>query len=210
MMAASSGELNAMTMLLTRKAGPADINAYANDDGTALTLAIARGQVEAVKHLLKYRADANLTGPGLEPPLALAASTGNKEFVKLIMDAGGYQNTQSRTYGSALAAAASSSNLELVQTIIPIDHSIQSCQHALEQAAAVVSKETVDFLLKNVRGLQCDVAFTKAASKGANDILQMLWAYSHLAKEQERQPVHGHRLRAPGDGRASLIYACGS
>jgi ankyrin repeat protein len=185
MMAASTAKLNAMTMLLTRQTGPADINAYASDDGTALTLAIARNQVDSVKHLLKYRADANLTGPGLEPPLALAASTGNKDLVKLIMDVGGYQNAQSPTYGSALAAAASSSNLEIVQIIIPYDHSLGSCQHALERAATVMSKDIVDFLLKNVPGLQCDAAFTNAAAKGSNEILRMLWSYSNGSISQK-------------------------
>jgi ankyrin repeat protein len=98
MMAASNGELKAMTMLLERHSGPADINAYASDDGTALTLAIARGQKDAVAHLINYGADPNLTGPELEPPLALAAAMGNSELLKMIMDAGGYRNIASPGY----------------------------------------------------------------------------------------------------------------
>jgi ankyrin repeat protein len=189
MMAASTGELEAMTMLLTRKSGPADINAWASDDGTALTLAIARGQTDAVSHLIKYHADPNLTGPGLEPPLALAASMGNGTLVKTIMDAGGYQNTTSSAYGSALAAAASSSNLEILQTLFQVDHSLPSRQSALEQAADVSSKEIVDYLLRSGPGLQCDPAFTKAAARGADDILNMLWQYSRGAISQQSKDV---------------------
>jgi ankyrin repeat protein len=185
MMAASTGELEAMTMLLTRKSNPADINAWASDDGTALTLAVARGQDEAVTHLLKYKADPNLTGPGLEPPLALAASMANGTLVKTIMDAGGYQNTTSPAYGSALAAAASSSNLEILQTIFQVDRSLPSRQSALEQAAEVTSKEIVDYLLRTGPGLQCDAPFTKAAAKGADDILNMLWQYSRGSISQQ-------------------------
>jgi ankyrin repeat protein len=185
MMAASNGELKTMTMLLERHSSPADVNAYASDDGTALTLAIARGQKDAVAHLINYRADPNLTGPDLEPPLALATSMGNGELVKMVMDAGGYKNTESPTYGCALAAAASSSNLEIVQTIFQVDRSLPSRQSALEQAAETASKEIVDYLLRTGPGLQCDAPFEKAAAKGANDILNMLWQYSRGAISQK-------------------------
>jgi ankyrin repeat protein len=189
MMAASRGEIEAMTMLLSRKSGPADIHACASDDGTALTVAIAAGEADAVSHLINYKADPNLTGPGLEPPLALAASTGNDILVKMIMDAGGYHNTTSPAYGSALAAAASSSNLKIVQTIFQVDRSLPSRQSALERAAEVASKEIVDWLLRSGPGLQCDTAFTKAAAKGADEILNMLWQYSRGAISQQSKDL---------------------
>jgi ankyrin repeat protein len=77
-----------------------------------------------------------------------------------------------------LAAAASSSNLEIVQTVFQVDGSLPSRQSALEQAAEIASKEIVDYLLRTGPGLQCDAPFEKAAAKGANDILNMLWQYS--------------------------------
>jgi ankyrin repeat protein len=189
MMAASEGHIEAMTMLLKRQSGSADINACASEDGTALTLAIACGEADAVSFLIRNNADPNLTGPGMEPPLALAASTGNETLVKMIMDAGGYQNTTSPAYGSALAAAASSSNLQILQTVFQADRSSPSRQSALEQAAAVTSKEIVDYLLRSGPGLQCDTAFTKAATKGADDILDMLWQYSRGAISQQSKDL---------------------
>ncbi|KAF3008558.1 hypothetical protein E8E13_006996 [Curvularia kusanoi] len=186
MMAASQGQLKAMTMLLERHA---DINACAKDDGTALTLAIACGQTDAVAHLIKNHANPNVTGPNLEPPLALAASTGNQSLVKMIMDARGYQNTTSPAYGSALAAAASSSNFEIFKTVYQVDYSLYSRQSALEQAADVASKEIVIHLLYSGPDLNCDTAFTKAAARGADDILKELWSYSRGAISQQSKDL---------------------
>jgi ankyrin repeat protein len=188
MMAASQGQLEAMTKLLAWS-DPADLNACASDDGTALTLAIACGQIDAVAHLIKNNANPNITGPGLEPPLALAASTGNQKLVKMIMDAGGYQNTTSPAYGSALAAAASSSSIDIFKTIYQVDYSLPSRQFALEQAAEVTSEEIVHYLLGSGLDLSCDTAFTKAAAKGADKILDKLWHYSRGAFSQQSKDL---------------------
>ena len=188
MMAASQGQLEAMTKLLAWS-DPADINACASDDGTALTLAIACGQTDAVAHLIKNNANTNITGPGLEPPLALAASTGNQKLVKMIMDARGYENTASPAYGSALAAAASSSNIDIFKTVYQVDYSLPSRQSALEQAAEVTSEEIVHYLLGSGPDLKCDTAFTKAAAKGADKILDKLWHYSRGAFSQQSKDL---------------------
>jgi ankyrin repeat protein len=188
MMAASQGQLEAMTKLLAWS-NPADINACASDDGTALTLAIACGQTDAVAQLLKHNANPNITGLGLEPPLALAASTGNQVLVKMIMDARGYENTTSPAYGSALASAASSSNIHIFKTIYQVDYSLPARQSALDQAAEVISEDIVHYLLGSGPDLKCDTAFTKAAAKGADKILDKLWHYSRGAFSQQSKDL---------------------
>ena len=188
MMAASQGQLEAMTKLLAWS-NPADINACASDDGTALTLAIACGQTDAVAHLIKHNANPTITARSLEPPLALAASTGNQKLVKMIMDARGYGNTTSPAYKSALAAAASSSNLEIFKTVYQVDYSLPSRQSALEQAAEVTSEDIVHYLLGSGPDLKCDTAFRNAAAKGADKILDKLWHYSRGAFTQQSKDI---------------------
>ncbi|KAK1828991.1 ankyrin repeat-containing domain protein [Podospora conica] len=173
-MAASSGQSEVIACLLAHNA---QINAIANEVGTALTLAILGRQYHAAETLLRYGADAISAAADSEPPVAAAALRGSETMVHQLLNAGGSQNLASHEFGSALSAAASAGNPSIVQSLLPLDTNPASRQSALEQAAAAGFHGVVIAILHNTPGLPCDKAFSLAAYGGHDDVVRELWAY---------------------------------
>jgi ankyrin repeat protein len=176
-MAAGSGKTDAIKLLLGRNP-PADINAWASDVGTSLTLAIFAQNADSVRTLLEHHADVKIATPEGNTAFAIASEVGNLEILNLVWKAGGQQYPESKEYGCSLAAAAYSENLAVVKRVLEVDNRAASGQKALEVAAKEGSQEIVDFLLQHFRGLKCEQAFAEASLQAPKQLLESLWAYS--------------------------------
>ena len=105
LIAASRGNIEAMRLLIDRKA---DVNARNAAGGTALMAAAQTGRPQAVRLLLEKGADPNVRTKRNETALADAATAGNEETVKLLLDRGAEVNVQDiRGYSPLLYAAGS-------------------------------------------------------------------------------------------------------
>jgi ankyrin repeat protein len=101
----------------------ADVNQpQKNEHGSALTHAVALGNLEWLHFLISRGADANANTGGLRfgSPLAAAAYYGNKEIIKMLIQAGADVNLP-LTHGqftNALAAAAHARKADILQFLI--------------------------------------------------------------------------------------------
>ena len=84
--AAANGDTSKVESLL---AEGANIEAHANDDWTALTIAAERGRVDTVRFLLEKGARVNAKEGGGHTPLFWAERNNHKEVAELLKSAGG-------------------------------------------------------------------------------------------------------------------------
>lgn len=174
-MAAAEDQVAVMEMLLDHEGEAADINAIANEDGTALTLALAWRQTNAAKLLLERGADATLATKDGEPPLAMAVIRGYEDLVDQLLEVGAGGNLGSHEFGSALAAAASTGSIKHVKTLLALDQDLASRQRAVEEASAGGFLSVVQAILDDSASLPLDKALEKAAFHGQDLIVKQLW-----------------------------------
>ncbi|KAL2066570.1 hypothetical protein VTL71DRAFT_2641 [Oculimacula yallundae] len=173
-MAASEGRIDAMNHLMKENA---DIDAIDKDIGTALTLALACNQDEAVVLLLASGASATLASEKGESPLAMAAYMGEDVLIETILERGGAHNLVSTNYGSALAAAASAGNESIVRRLLPYSNT-NSYERALKEATENGFHVIVEMLLQSPERLNLDDDFQNAASMGRDLVLIELWKHN--------------------------------
>ena len=108
LIAASRGNVDAMRLLIEKKA---DVSAKNAAGGTALMAAASTGRPDAVRLLLAKGADPNARTKRNESALADAATAGNEEVVRLLLDAGAAVNVQDIRGYSPLGYAAGSDSV---------------------------------------------------------------------------------------------------
>ena len=81
--AAAKGELSKITALV--KAKPESVNSADKDGATALHYAVAAGQIDAVKLLIKNKADVNAKKKNGVTPIHIASSLGKKDIVNILL-----------------------------------------------------------------------------------------------------------------------------
>ena len=116
MTAAAQGNLARLAEL----AGRVDVNARLTGDGdTALHRAAARGQVEAVRLLVKRGADVNAVDDEGTTPLILASYRGHVEVAKLLLQAGAKVDAQEMKFRlSSLNHAVGRNDAALVKLLL--------------------------------------------------------------------------------------------
>lgn len=88
MKAASKGNIDIMRLLLEAKVNPNEVRIPGIDGTTALMAAVQEDRTEAIKLLIKYKADVNARDQNGDAALSLAASLGKVNSVKLLIEAG--------------------------------------------------------------------------------------------------------------------------
>ncbi|KAI0272290.1 ankyrin repeat-containing domain protein [Gloeopeniophorella convolvens] len=177
--------------------GGADVNIKGNlGEGTALQVAVSRGNRDIVQLLLDH--GANIHAPSLRSGSTLqdAVSDGNRDIVQLLLDRGADVNELRGSYGSALERAVSNGNLDVVQVLLDhgADANVNGSTYkggALQKAVSNGNLDIVRLLLNhgadvNIKGgVYGDDVLREAASKGNRDIVQLLLD-------------HGADVNAPG------------
>ena len=124
--------------LIQRNAG--DVNGAQVDGTTALHWAVYHDDVEAVRLLVRARANANAVNSYGVPPLALASTNGNAVIVALLLEAGANANATMKGAETPLMLAARSGNAEAVKALLAhgakVDARERRQQTALMWAAA--------------------------------------------------------------------------
>jgi len=95
--AAGTGKVERIKHLLNKEELDdvvADINARGLDDFTPLHFAVSEGHYEAVKTLLKYKPDIEVTTRQHKTPLHLACNKGNLKVIRTLVEAGANINAQ--------------------------------------------------------------------------------------------------------------------
>ncbi|CZT10860.1 uncharacterized protein RCO7_03554 [Rhynchosporium graminicola] len=179
-MAASEGRIKAMELLINGIHGKsANLDVIDKDIGTAVTLALAYNQDNAVKLLLDSGASPTLTAEVGESPVAMAAYMGEEELIQVLLEKGGDSNLGSHRFGSggALAAAASAGHINIVNILGPYSNE-EACDGALKEATRRGFHQIVELLLESVEHLVCDDDFRLAASMGHDLVLKALWNHN--------------------------------
>lgn len=147
--AAGQGQLKAVELLLDRGA---DIRASTIVDGTALHAAVAGGQTDVVRVLLKRGAVPGAKGmPRSETPLYVCAAQGDLNIARMLIEAGAPVNVRTeQSRETPLMAAAATGHADIVRLL-------------LEKGASA-----------DERDYNGDTALSMAARAGHNDVVAAL------------------------------------
>lgn len=116
--AALNGTLQLLRMALIEDSSPAFLDAKNNNGSTALHLAIARSDSEAVAALLEAGADIHLADSEGLLPLAKAAGFAGPEVTRVLLDGGADPNAPCRSGCSPLFQAIRHNNLDTVGVLL--------------------------------------------------------------------------------------------
>lgn len=136
--AASSGNFDALAILLTQGANP---NA---DSCQALFKSSQKGHVECVRLLISA---SDLAQNSSERPLLWAANNGHAECVKLLIPAMLRALPHERLFSHSLLVASQNGHAECARLLIPVSYPQHQNSRALREAAANGHVECVKLLL---------------------------------------------------------------
>ncbi|KAJ2895216.1 Ankyrin repeat domain-containing protein 17 [Zalerion maritima] len=177
-MAAQQGQVSTMRRLIARGA---NINAIDDESGLVVNAAILSGKREAVKLLVEAGVSLVVVDRTAgESPLELCGRVADSEMVDFLLSSYEQQLTPAE-YDKALVSSARGGKEKIFTRLLEAPHEDDDCfQQALDAAAEESNWDIVTELLDKKSGLNCDVAFLKAARDTDDRLatLRRMWEHT--------------------------------